>query len=285
MEYVTLNNGVEMPILGFGVFQVEDPAVCEQCVSEAIAVGYRLIDTAAVYLNEEAVGKAIKKSGIPREEFFVTSKVWIKDMGYEQTRLAFERSLARLRMEYLDLYLIHMPFGDVYGAWKAMEELYREGRVRAIGVCNFRIPRLADLMVHHEIVPAVNQVETHLFNQQRIMQEYTDRNGIKLEAWSPFAEGQHDFFRNDILTFLARKYHKSVAQVELRWLTQRGIITIPKSVHKNRMEENFNSFDFRLSDEDRTLIATCDTGKPVVGNFDDPDFIYDLCTRRYDFDE
>lgn len=283
MEYITLNNGIEMPVFGFGVFQVEDPTLCEQCVSEAIATGYRLIDTAAVYLNEEAVGNAVKKSGVPREELFITSKVWIKDMGYEQTKQAFERSLTRLGMDYMDLYLIHMPFGDVFGAWKAMEELYSEGRIRSIGVCNFRIPRLADLMVHHKIVPAINQIETHLFHQQKAMKEYADRQGIKIEAWSPFAEGRNNFFRNETLAALAEKYNKTVAQVELRWLTQRGIITIPKSVHKERMEENFHSLDFYLSDEDMSLIATCDKAEPLVGNFDDPDFVHDLCTRKYDF--
>ena len=282
MEYITLNNGVEIPMLGFGVFQVEDAAVCEQCVLEAIAAGYRLIDTAAVYLNEEAVGRAIQKSGIAREEFFITTKVWIQDMGYEQTKRAFKRSLARLGMDYLDMYLIHMPFGDVFGTWKAMEELYREGLIRAIGVCNFHIPRLEDLMVHHEIPPVVNQIETHLFNQQKAMQEYGRRTGIKIEAWAPFAEGQNNFFRDELLTALAVKYNKTVAQIELRWLTQRGIIVIPKSVRKSRIEENLNSFDFKLSDEDMALITTRDTQKPVVGNFDDPDFVRDLCTRKYD---
>lgn len=281
MEYVTLNNGVAMPVLGFGVYQVEDPAECERCVSEAIAAGYRLIDTAAVYLNEEAVGRAIRNSGVPREELFITTKVWIQDMGYEQAKQAFDRSLTRLGLDYLDLYLIHMPFGDVSGAWRAMEELYREGRIRAIGVCNFHIPRLADLMAHHEIAPAVNQVETHLFTQQKAMLEYAGRSGIRIEAWSPFAEGQRDFFRDPTLSALAEKYGKTVAQVELRWLTQRGIVVIPKSVHKNRIEENFDSLGFRLSDEDMALIAACDTERPVVGDLDDPDFVRDLCTRKY----
>ncbi len=283
MEYTTLNNGIKIPFLGFGVFQVENASTCEQCVLEAINTGYRLIDTAAVYLNEEAVGRAIRKSGIPREEFFITSKVWIKDMGYEQTKQAFQRTLSRLGTDYLDLYLIHMPFGDVFGTWKAMEELYREGQIRAIGVCNFRIPRLADLMIHHEIIPAINQVETHLFYQQHPMKEYADHYGIRIEAWAPFAEGMRDFFKNEILTVLAQKYNKTVAQIELRWLTQRGIIAIPKSTHKNRIEENFNSLDFRLSDEDMALISTCDTAMPVVGDFDDPDFVHDLCTRKYNF--
>lgn len=281
MEYVTLNNGVRMPLLGYGVYQMEDAGLCRRCVGEAIATGYRLIDTAAVYLNEEAVGKAVEVSGVPRSEFFITSKVWIQDMGYEQTLRAFDRSLARLGMDYLDLYLLHMPFGDVFGAWKAMERLYREGRVRAVGVCNFRIPRLADLMAHFEVVPAVNQVETHLFNQQQAMQQYAGSKGVLVEAWSPFAEGKNDFFRNETLALLAAKYGKSVAQIALRWLTQRGIAAIPKSVHRERMEENFHSLDFRLSDEDMVLIASCDRALPVVGDFDAPDFVSDLCGRKY----
>lgn len=283
MEYCILNNGISMPVLGFGVFQIENPAVCEPCVSEAIATGYRLIDTAAVYLNEEAVGEAVKKSGIGREEFFITSKVWIKDMGYRETRQAFERSLRRLGMEYLDLYLIHMPFGDVSGAWKAMEELYREGRIRAIGVCNFSMAALADLCAHHEIIPAVNQVETHVFHQQKALQAYAARLGTTLEAWAPFAEGLNRFFENEVLVSLAEKYGKTPAQVALRWLTQRGIVAIPKSVHQARMEENFRSLDFKLSEKDMQRIGACDTGKPLVGDFDDPDFVYDLCTRKYDF--
>lgn len=281
MEYVTLNNGVRMPLLGYGVYQMEDAGLCRRCVGEAIDTGYRLIDTAAVYLNEEAVGKAVEVSGVPRSEFFITSKVWIQDMGYEQTLRAFDRSLARLGMDYLDLYLLHMPFGDVFGAWKAMERLYREGRVRAVGVCNFHIPRLADLMAHFEVVPAVNQVETHLFNQQQAMQRYAGSKGVLVEAWSPFAEGKNDFFRNETLALLAAKYGKSVAQIALRWLTQRGIAAIPKSVHKERMKENFHSLDFRLSDEDMALIASCDRALPVVGDFDAPDFVSDLCGRKY----
>lgn len=276
-----MNNGVRMPLLGYGVYQMEDAGLCRRCVGEAIATGYRLIDTAAVYLNEEAVGKAVEVSGVPRSEFFITSKVWIQDMGYEQTLRAFDRSLARLGMDYLDLYLLHMPFGDVFGAWKAMERLYREGRVRAVGVCNFRIPRMADLMAHFEVVPAVNQVETHLFNQQQAMQQYAGSKGVLVEAWSPFAEGKNDFFRNETLALLAAKYGKSVAQIALRWLTQRGIAAIPKSVHRERMEENFHSLDFRLSDEDMALIASCDRALPVVGDFDAPDFVSDLCGRKY----
>ena len=271
-----------MPLLGFGVYQVEEPSACVRCVSDAIAAGYRLLDTAAAYLNEESVGRAVRKSGIPRDGFFITTKVWVQDMGYERTKRAFERSLARLGTDYLDLYLVHMPFGDVFGAWRAMEELYREGRIRAIGVCNFSIPRLADLMAHHETAPAVNQVEMHLFHQQKEMKEYADRCGIRLEAWSPFAEGKRDFFRNEVLSSLAAKYGRTVAQVELNWLVRQGVAAIPKSAHRERIEENFDVFGFSLSEEDAALIAACDTGRPVVGDFDDPGFVHDLCTRVYD---
>lgn len=282
MEYAALNNGVRMPMLGFGVYQVDVHEVCRRCVSDAIATGYRLLDTASVYLNEEAVGRAVKESGVPRGDFFLTSKVWIQDMGYEQTLRAFDRTLARLGTDYLDLYLVHMPFGDVFGAWRAMERIYREGRTRAVGVCNFSIPRLADLAAHFEVVPAVNQVETHLFSQQQPMKRYADVNGILLEAWSPFAEGRNGFFGHAVLSRLARKYGKTVAQIELGWLMQRGIAVIPKSVHRERIEENFGSIGFRLSDEDMATVAACDTGKPVVGDFDDPAFVKDLCGRKYD---
>lgn len=269
-------------MLGFGVYQVDDHEVCRRCVSDAIATGYRLLDTASVYLNEEAVGRAVKESGVPRGDVFLTSKVWIQDMGYEQTLRAFDRTLARLGTDYLDLYLVHMPFGDVFGAWRAMERIYREGRTRAVGVCNFSIPRLADLAAHFEVVPAVNQVETHLFSQQRPMKRYADVNGILLEAWSPFAEGRNGFFNHAVLSRLARKYGKTVAQIELGWLMQRGIAVIPKSVHRECIEENFGSIGFRLSDEDMATVAACDTGKPVVGDFDDPAFVKDLCGRKYD---
>ncbi len=237
---VTLNNGVEMPLLGFGVFQVTDAEECERSVYEALRTGYRLIDTAAAYGNEEAVGNAIKRASVPREELFVTTKLWIADAGYERTKQAFDRSLQRLQLEYLDLYLIHQPFGDVYGAWRAMEELYREGRIRAIGVSNFQPDRLMDLMVHNEVVPAVNQIETHPFNQQIETQEFLRANGVQHEAWAPFAEGQHNIFENEVLLSLAGKYQKTVAQIILRWLTQRGIVAIPKSVRKERIEENFD---------------------------------------------
>ena len=282
MEYITLNNGVQMPLLGFGVFQVEDPAVCEQSVTDAIETGYRLIDTASAYLNEEAVGRAVRKSGIPREEFFITSKVWVQDMGYEATLRACERSLQRLGMDYMDLYLLHMPFGDVSGAWRAMEELNNDGRVRTIGVCNFRTARLADLMAHHQTAPAVNQIETHVFHQQRAMVDYANRNGIRIEAWGPFAEGKNNFFRNEVLTEIAARHGKTVAQIALRWLMQRGIVVIPKSVHRERIEENFRSFGFYLPEDDMTRIAACDMERPMIGDFDDPEFVYDLCKRKYD---
>ncbi|MDO4930401.1 MAG: aldo/keto reductase [Bacteroidales bacterium] len=282
MEYVTLNNGITMPKLGFGVFQVEDALLCRQSVGEALATGYRLFDTAAVYLNEQAVGEAIRESGVARDDCFVTSKVWIQDMGYEATLKAFDRTLQRLAMDYLDLYLIHMPFGDVFGTWRAMEKIYAEGRVRAIGVCNFRIPRLADLMSHFEVVPAVNQVETHIFNQQKAMNRYAIAHGIHVEAWSPFAEGQRGFFTHPVLVAIGQKYGRTPAQVALRWLMQRDIIVIPKSVHAFRIRENFMVTDFTLSVEDMAQIEALDMAVPVVGDFDDPDFVTDLCSRKYD---
>src|ERR671933_623402 len=219
---VTLNNGVGMPLLGFGVFQIHDAEACEHSVYEALHTGYRLIDTAAAYGNEEAVGNAIKRSGVPREELFVTTKLWIQDAGDERTRKAFERSLQRLQLDYLDLYLIHQPFGDVYGAWRAMEELYRQGRIRAIGVSNFQPDRRMDVMVHHDVVPAVNQIETHPFNQQIETQRFLQANGVQIESWGPFAEGRHQIFENEVLRSIADKHGKTVAQVILRWLTQRG---------------------------------------------------------------
>src|SRR5947209_2719554 len=247
---VPLNNGVEIPILGFGVFQVSDAEVCERSVYEAIRTGYRLIDTAASYGNEEAVGRAIKRGGVPREELFVTTKLWIQDAGYESAKRAFERSLQRLQLDYLDLYLIHQPFGDVYGSWRAMQELYREGRTRAIGVSNFQPDRLMDLIVHNEVVPAVNQIEAHPFNQQIETQKFLQENNVQIESWGPFAEGKHNIFENELLRSIAGKYQKTVAQVIVRWLTQRGVVAIPKSVRKERIVENFNIFDFDLSPED-----------------------------------
>ena len=275
---VTLNNGVGMPLLGFGVFQVTDAEECERSVSEALRTGYRLIDTAAAYGNEEAVGKAIQRSGVAREELFITTKLWIQDAGYERTKPAFERSLQRLQLEYLDLYLIHQPFGDVYGAWRAMEELYREGRVRAIGVSNFQPDRLMDLIVHNQVVPAVNQIETHPFNQQIETQRFLQENKVQIESWGPFAEGQHNIFQNELLRSIAAKHQKTVAQIILRWLTQRGVVAIPKSVRKERIEENFNVFDFELSPEDLAAIATLDTKTSLFFDHRDPQVVKALST-------
>src|SRR6476660_8230620 len=270
MQKVKLNNGVEMPILGFGVFQIPDAEECEKSVLDAIQTGYRLIDTAAAYGNEEAVGKAIQRSGVAREELFVTTKLWIQDAGYERAKPAFERSLQRLQLEYLDLYLIHQPFGDVYGAWRAMEELYREGRIRAIGVSNFQPDRLMDLIVHNQVVPAVNQIETHPFNQQIETQAFLRENNVQIEAWGPFAEGKHNIFENEVLRSIADKYQKTVAQIILRWLTQRGVVAIPKSVRKERIVENFNVFDIELSPEDMEAIVALDTKTSSFFDHRDP---------------
>jgi 2,5-diketo-D-gluconate reductase A len=267
---VTLNNDVQMPLLGFGVFQIEDAAECERSVYDAINTGYRLIDTAASYGNEAAVGNAIKLSGVPRDELFITTKLWIQDTGYERTKQAFERSLQRLQLDYLDLYLIHQPFGDVYGAWRAMEELYREGRIRAIGISNFHPDRVMDLIVHNEIIPAVNQIETHPFNQQIETQKFLQANNVQIESWGPFAEGKHNIFENPLLRSIADKRGKTVAQIILRWLTQRGVIAIPKSTRRERMEENFNVFDVELSAEDMTAIATLDTKTSSFFDHRDP---------------
>jgi 2,5-diketo-D-gluconate reductase A len=267
---VTLNNGVAMPLLGFGVFQMHDAGECERSVLDAIQAGYRLIDTAASYGNEEAVGRAISRSGVPREDLFITTKLWIPDAGDERTRRAFERSLERLQLEYLDLYLIHQPFGDIYGAWRDMEQLAREGRVRAIGVSNFQPDRIMDLMIHNTIVPAVNQIETHPFNQQVETQQFLHDNGVQIESWAPFAEGKHDIFHNETLVTLAGKHHKSVAQIILRWLTQRGVVAIPKSVRKDRIAENFDVFDIELSPEDMTAIAALDLKESSFFDHRDP---------------
>ena len=270
MQKVKLNNGVEMPILGFGVFQVKDLAECERSVVDAIETGYRLIDTAQSYENEEAVGKAIKRSGVPREELFITTKLWIQSNGYERTKKAFEVSLKKLQLDYLDLYLIHQPYGDVYGEWRAMQELYWEKKVRAIGVSNFHPDRLIDLIVHNEVVPAVNQVETHPFHQQIEMQKFLQDNNIQIESWGPFAEGKNNIFHNERLASIGKKYNKTVAQVILRWLTQRGVVAIPKSVRKGRMEENFNSLDFELNVEDMEAIKTLDTKASLFFDHRDP---------------
>lgn len=266
MQTVCLNNGVQMPLEGFGVFQVPDAAQCEQAVSDALEAGYRLIDTAAAYMNEEAVGNAIRTSDIPRKDLFITTKLWVQDADYESAKKAFETSLNKLGLEYLDLYLIHQPFHDYYGAWRAMEELYKEGRIRAIGVSNFYPDRLVDLCVNAEIIPAVNQVECHPFFQQKdalkVMKEY----GVQPEAWGPFAEGKNNFFQNPILAEIAAKYGKSVDQVALRWNVQRGVVVIPKSVHKERIQENFNIWDFELSDKDMETISDMDIGHSEIIN-------------------
>lgn len=282
MQKVMLNNGVEMPILGFGVFQIQDENECEQSVYDAIMAGYRLIDTAASYLNEEAVGRAIKRSGVPREELFITTKLWVQDAGYESTKNAFANSLKRLQLDYLDLYLIHQPYGDVYGSWRAMEELYRDGKIRAIGVSNFQMDRLVDLIIHNEVIPAVNQVETHVFNQQIESAKLMQENNVQIESWGPFAEGKNDMFQNEILVSIAEKYNKSVAQVILRWLTQRGVVAIPKSVRKERIIENFKIFDFELEQEDMEKIAALDTKESLFFSHSDPEIVKWLSTRKLD---
>ena len=269
-----------MPVLGFGVFQIADRKECERTVVEALETGYRLLDTAASYLNEEAVGTAIQQSGVAREEIFVTTKLWVQDTGYENTLRAFEKSLAKLRLEYLDLYLIHQPFGDVYGAWRAMEELYRQGRIKAIGVSNFHPDRVMDLMVHHEVAPAINQIETHPFCQQIETQKFLCDNNIQIESWGPFAEGKNNIFTNEILGAIAKTHGKSIAQVILRWLTQRRIVAIPKSVRKERMIENLNVFDFTLRAEDMEAIATLDQAKSSFFDHRDPAIVKWLGERR-----
>ncbi|WP_242122153.1 aldo/keto reductase [Sphingomonas lacusdianchii] len=277
---VTLNNGVEMPILGFGVFQVPDPAECERSVRDAIDVGYRLLDTAASYGNEEAVGAAIKNHGIDRSELFVTTKLWVQDASYEGAKAAFERSINKLGLDYLDLYLIHQPYGDVYGAWRAMEELHKAGRIRAIGISNFYPDRLVDFVLHNEVKPAVNQIEIHPFHQQtdavKILEEY----GVQPEAWGPFAEGKNGLFTNEVLQPIADKHGKSIAQVVLRWLTDRGIVAIPKSVRKERMAQNFDIFDFDLDAGDLDAIAKLDQNASSFFDHRDPAMVKWLGERK-----
>lgn len=270
MQKVKLNNGIEMPILGFGVYQIEDQVLCEQCVYDAIEAGYRSIDTAAAYGNEEAVGRAIKRSGIPREDLFITTKLWISDAGYDKAKKAFEASMKRLQLDYLDLYLIHQPFNDYYGAWRAMEELYKEGSIRSIGVSNFMPDRLVDLILHNEIIPAVNQVETNPFYQQIEAETFMQEKGVQIESWAPFAEGKNNMFQNETLAAIAGKYGKSIAQVILRWLIQRNIVVIPKSIRKERIIENFNVFDFELTKEDMKKIAALDTNTSCFFSHRDP---------------
>jgi len=260
MQTVTLRNGVEMPILGFGVYQVHDAALCERVVSEALAAGYRLIDTASAYGNEAAVATAIDKSCVPREDIFLTTKLWVQDQGYENAKKAFETSLEKLGTDYLDLYLIHQPFGDNYGSWRAMEQLYEAGRIRAIGVSNFYPDRLTDLCINAKIMPMVDQVEVHPFFQQQEAMENMKQLGVQIEAWGPLAEGRREIFQNETLSAIGAKYDKTVAQVILRWHIQRGVVIIPKSIHKERIEENTNVFDFELSVEGMAAIAAMDTG-------------------------
>ncbi len=282
MQTVLLNNGVEMSILGFGVYQVTDQEECERGVYDALQTGYRLIDTAAAYLNEAAVGKAIKRSGVPREELFITTKLWIQDAGYENAKKAFEKSLKKLQLDYLDLYLIHQPFGDVYGSWRAMEELYRDGRIKAIGVSNFYPDRVMDLIVHNKVVPAVNQIETHPFHQQIETQKFLEENKVQIESWGPFAEGRNNLFQNELLQSIGKKYSKSIAQMILRWLIQRGVVAIPKSVRKERIEENFNVFDFELSIEDMEAIKTLDTETSSFFSHRDPATVKRIGEVKFD---
>jgi 2,5-diketo-D-gluconate reductase A len=282
MRSVTLNNGVEMPQLGLGVFQVQDPAVCERSVLDAIEEGYRLVDTASSYLNEEAVGKAIERCGVPRAELFVTTKLWVQDAGYDATKAAFRRSLQRLGLDYLDLYLIHQPFGDVYGSWRAMEELRREGAVRAIGVSNFPADRLVDLSLHNEMTPAVNQIETHPFCQQIAAAEVMRELGVQHEAWGQFAEGRNGLFEDPVLSAIADEHGRSVAQVVLRWLLQRGVVVIPKSVRRERIAENFAVFDFELGAKDMERIAALDAGQSLFFSHTDPAVVRQFATRRLD---
>ncbi len=282
MHHVALNNGVELPLLGFGVFQITDAATCEQSVVDAIDTGYRLIDTAASYLNEEAVGRGLERSGVARKDLFVTTKLWIQRDGYEGTLKAFDRSLNRLRLDYLDLYLIHQPFGDVYGEWRAMEELYRQGKVRAIGVANFHPDRLMDLIIHHKVVPAINQIEVNPFLQQSATQKFLIANKVQPEAWAPFAEGRNGIFENPTLLAVAKKHNRTVAQVILRWLVQRGIVVLAKSVRKARMAENFNVLDYELTSDDLAAIAALDTGTSSFFDHRDPEKVEWLGTRQLD---
>lgn len=280
MEYKTLSNGVKMPILGFGVYQVPDLAECERVVSDAISVGYRSIDTAQAYMNEEAVGSAIRKSGIAREEFFITTKIWISNYGYEKAKASLDASLEKLQTDYIDLVLLHQPFGDYYGAYRAMEEYYKAGKIKAIGISNFAPDRVADLAIFSDVTPMVNQVETHVFNQQVNARKTMDEYGVQIESWGPFAEGSNHLFTNETLVAIGSKYHKTAAQVALRYLIQRDVIVIPKTVHKNRMEQNFDVFDFVLTDDDMAEILKLDTGKTLFFSHTDPETVKAMSTFK-----
>lgn len=282
MQHVTLNNGIQMPIAGFGVFQIPDAKECERSVVDAIEVGYRLIDTAASYMNEEAVGRGLKASGVSRDQLFVTSKLWVQDTGYERTRQAIDKSLRRLDLDYLDLYLIHQPFADVHGSWRAMEEAHRNGKLRAIGVSNFQPDRLMDIKAFNEIAPAVNQVEVNPFQQQLESVDFMKQEGVQAEAWAPFAEGRNNLFQNQVLANIGARHGKSVGQVVLRWLVQRGVVALAKSVRKERMAENFSIFDFQLDDADMAAIATLDTHTSSFFSHRDPAIVKWMSERRLD---
>jgi 2,5-diketo-D-gluconate reductase A len=283
MKYVELNNGVKMPILGYGVFQIADHEECERCVLDAIEVGYRLIDTAQSYGNEVAVGKAIKKCGVPREELFITTKIWISTYGYENAKKSIEGSLERLQLDYLDLLLIHQPFNDYYGTYRAMEELYKEGKLRAIGVSNFYPDRLIDLIKYNEIVPAVNQVETHVFNQQVKAREIMKKYGVQIQAWAPFAEGKNNLFGDETLKAVGGKYNKSNAQVALRYLIQRGVSVLPKTVNKERMIQNIDVFDFYLTEEDMDKITALNQSESLFFSHYDPEHVERLINMERKF--
>ena len=282
MEYVTLSNGLKMPLLGFGVYQVPDLAECERVVSDAIQTGYRLIDTAQAYGNEEAVGRAIQKSDIPREDFFITSKIWISNFGYEKAKTSIEKSLARLQTDYIDLMLLHQPFNDYYGAYRALEEYYKAGKIKAIGVSNFSPDRLADLAIFNDITPMVNQVETHVFNQQLEAQKTMAEYGVQIESWGPFAEGKNNLFTNETLVRIGKQYNKTAAQVALRYLIQQGIVAIHKTVHKERMTQNLDIFDFSLSDEDMADILQLDKGESQFLSHVDPETVKRLSAFTID---
>ena len=282
MQQVTLNNGVVMPILGYGVFQIPDPQECERCVVEAIGSGYRLIDTAASYLNEEAVGRGIKNAGVPRTDLFVTTKLWVQDTGYERTQQAIEKSLRRLQLDYLDLYLIHQPFGDVHGSWRAMQDALKAGKVRAIGVSNFHPDRLMDIIGFNDVVPAVNQIEVNPFHQQEESVAFMRENGVQAEAWAPFAEGRNNLFQNEALVDIGRKHGRSVGQVVLRWVVQRGVVALAKSVRKERMEENLRVLDFALDEADMARISQLETGESSFFSHRDPARVKWMSERHLD---